>query len=90
MYKGYIYIPTKEYLNAIQDELEGTGSSISKIKTCQTRHGDWIIVYIQSQTTNHYKFFMYELKKKLMKLGMYLEFKKLNAIRKGITNDRQI
>lgn len=88
MYKGYIYIPTKEYLNVIQNGLEGTGSSISKIKTCQTRNGDWIIVYIQSQTANHYKFFMYELKKKLTQLGMYLEFKKLNAIRKGITNDR--
>ena len=85
MFKGYIFLPDKEYLRVVNDELEGTGSSISKVKPCQTHRDSWIIVYIQSQTLNHYSFFIYELIKKLKELNMYKDFKKLNTTRKGIT-----
>ena len=85
MYKGYIFLPDKEYLRVVNDELEGTGSSISKVKPCQTQKDSWIIVYMQSQTLNHSSFFIYELVKKLKELGMYKDFKKLNTTRKGIT-----
>ena len=85
MFRGYIFLPDKEYLRVVNDELEGTGSSISKVKPCQTQRESWIIVYIQSQTLNHYCFFIYELVKKLKELGMYKDFKKLNTTRKGIT-----
>lgn len=85
MFRGYIFLPDKEYLRVVNDELEGTGSSISKVKPCQTQRDSWIIVYIQSQTLNHYSFFIYELIKKLKELDMYKDFKKLNTTRKGIT-----
>lgn len=85
MFRGYIFLPDKEYLRVVNDELEGTGSSITKVKPCQTQRDSWIIVYIQSQTINHYSFFIYELVKKLKELDMYKDFKKLNTTRKGIT-----
>ena len=85
MFRGYIFLPDKEYLRVVNDELEGTGSSISKVKPCQTQRDSWIIVYIQSQTSNHYSFFIYELIRKLKELDMYKDFKKLNTTRKGIT-----
>ena len=85
MYKGYIFLPNKEYLRVVNDEIEGTGSSIIKVKPCQTQRESWIIVYIQSQTLNHYSFFIYELIKKLKGLDMYKDFKVLNTTRKGIT-----
>lgn len=85
MFRGYIFLPDKEYLRVVNDELEGTGSSISKVKPCQTQRDSWIIVYIQSQTLNHYLFFIHELIKKLKALDMYKDFKKLNTTRKGIT-----
>lgn len=85
MFRGYIFLPDKEYLRVVNDGLEGTGSSISKVKPCQTQRDSWIIVYIQSQTINHYSFFIYELVKKLKELDMYKDFKKLNTTRKGIT-----
>ena len=85
MFRGYIFLPDKEYLRVVNDELEGTGSSISKVKPCQTQRDSWIIVYIQSQTLNHYLFFIHELIKKLRELDMYNDFKKLNTTSKGIT-----
>lgn len=86
MYKNFVNLPSKEYLEPVYSEAEGASVTVDKVKCCTSikKQMDWIMVYIIAPSQQHFKFFIYLLTNKLIQLGIYKKFELLNKRNKTI------